>query len=775
MGQFGMGQAVRRKEDIRLITGTGQFTDDVSRAGQVYAAFLRSPHAHARIKSIDTAAAKAAPGVIAVFTYKEVAEDKLGTITAGFPMQNRDGTPSAMPPRTMLAGDRARCVGDPLALVIAETTDEAKDAVELIDVDYEPLPAVLDPAAAAAPGAPLLHDEAPGNVAVDWGFGDLAAVEAAFAKAAKVVALDLVINRIVVAAMEPRSVVGDYDPASGRYTAHLGTQGVHLMRDDLAEILGVEKDKVRVLTTDVGGGFGMKGANHPEHVLIPWAARRVGRPVKWTADRQESFLSDTQGRDQRVHVELALDSEGHFLGIRVNGYANVGAYLSKYSVAVPTFAGYRLLTGVYRIPAAYTNIKVMLTNSVWVDAYRGAGRPEVSYIVERTVDAAARAMGIAPDEIRRRNFIQPDAFPYTTPMYATYDSGDFPAAQAKALKAADWAGYPARRDASLKRGKRRGIGMAYYVEVTAPGPIEKADIRFTEDGRLVMGIGVGPSGQGHETAFAQIVEDKLGVPFDKVDLVFGDTDKLTQGGGTGGAKSLMLAGTALFDAADKIVAKGRKLAGHVLEAAEQDIQFADGTFTISGTDRAIHILDLAREARNAKALPEGVPSTLDDFGMSTSDSATFPNGCHICELEIDEETGVIEIASYTVVDDFGRLINPMIVEGQIHGGLAQGIGQAILENAVFDNDSGQFISGSFMDYAMPRASDMPNYSISWSHVPCTTNAMGIKGAGEAGSVGSMGATMNAVHDALAPLGVTRVDMPATPNAVWRAITAAKVA
>ncbi len=770
VGQFGIGQAVRRKEDVRFLTGAGQYSDDQNLPGQVYAYVLRSPHAHARILGIDTAAARKAPGVVGVFTGADVAN--LGRTRCAAPVMNRDGSNPVDPGRLPLAVDRARHVGDPVALIVAESLDQAKDAAELIEVSYDALPAVTHPAQALRPGAPQIWEEAPGNVSVDWGLGDEEAVKAAFAKAHRVVKLDLDITRIVVASIEARSVLADYDPASERFTIRMGTQGVFTARGVLAGVLGVRSKQIRILTGDVGGSFGMKGFAYPEHSLMPWAAREVGRPVKWTSDRQEAFLSDSHGREQQVHAELALDAEAKFLAIKVESLANMGAYLSLFSLLIPTLAGYRLLTGAYRIPAAFANVKGVFTNTVWVDAYRGAGRPETSYVVERLVDQAAQEAGISRDEIRRRNFIPQDAMPYETPMTVTYDSGDFQGLAEKALKQADWAGFETRRAEARKRGKLRGIGMASYLEVTANGPPEGADIKFKPDGRIQMGIGCGPSGQGHETAFAQILEDRLGLPLDRIDFVWGDSDVLTRGGGTGGAKTLMLAGTALVDASEKIIAKGRKLAGHFLEAAEVDIEFRDGVFAIGGTDRSISILDLASRAREASQLPEDVPNTLDEMGISTSDKNTFPNGCHVCELEIDEETGVIRICRYVSINDLGVVVNPMIVEGQIHGGIVQGMGQTLLEHAVYD-ESGQLLTGSFMDYGMPHADDVPSFEIGYHNVPCTTNALGIKGCGEAGSVGALPSVMNAVVDALSPLGITHIDMPASPRRVWQAIQQAR--
>ncbi len=774
MGQFGIGQAVRRKEDVRFVTGTGRYTDDIDRPNQAYAHFLRSPHAHARIRAVDLADARAVPGVIAIYTQADVAAAGLGVIHAAPLVKNRDGSDHANPGRTLLAGDVVRHVGDPVALVVAETRAAAEDAAERIVVDYDPLPAVVDAKAALAPGAPLVSDAVPGNLALDWALGNAAATDAAFASAAKVVAVDLFINRVVVASIEPRALIGEFDPDTERYTVHMGTQGVFGMRRTMAKNLKVPEERVRVVTPDVGGSFGMKGFDYPEYALVPWAARLIGRPVKWTSTRQEAFQSDTQGREQHVRAELALDAEARFLAIRCTTWANLGAYLSFYAPLIATVAGFRLLTGAYRIPAAYVHVKGALTHTNWIDAYRGAGRPEVSYIVERLVDAAAREVGLGPDEIRRRNFVPADAMPYATPVLAVFDSGDFRANLELALARSGWAGFEARRAAAKARGKLAGIGLSYYMEVTANGPQEAADIRFRDDGRVTMRIGCGPSGQGHETAFAQILEDRLGVPFEAVDFVFGDSDDLKQGSGTGGAKTLMLAGTALVDASEKIVAKGRKLAGHLLEAAEADIEFKDGTFSIAGTDRGIRILDLARRARAAEGLPPELAGGLDDTGHSTSSANTYPNGCHVCEVEVDPDTGATRVVRYTLVDDFGRVLNPLILEGQIHGGLMQGVGQALMEDAVFDPESGQLLSGSFMDYAMPRAGDAAEaIDIAYNNVPCTTNVLGIKGAGEAGTVGALGAVMNAVVDALAPLGIRHIDMPASPQRVWRAIQEAK--
>ena len=772
MGQFGIGQSVHRKEDDRFITGKGQYQDDINLANQAFAVFHRSPHANARILSIDVGAAKSMPGVLAIYTGADIEKAGLPPIACILPLKNRDGSGYNVPPRPLLATHQVRHVGDGIAMVVAETLAQARDASDAILVDYETLDAVIDPVFAATDSAPKVYDGL-SNVALDWVLGNEKATDEAFAKAAKVVSIDLNINRIVVASIEARGVLAEYDATEDRYTVYVGTQGVFAAKRMIAHHMGVSPDKVRVITGDVGGSFGMKGFDFPENSLVPFAARQLGRPVKWTSDRQEAFLSDTQGREAKAHAELALDANNHFTGIRVLSHANVGAYLSVYSLFIPTVAGFRLTTGAYRIPAAFVNVKCTLTNTVWIDAFRGAGRPECAYILERLVDKAGVETGLGPIEIRRRNFVTPADMPYDNGMMAVYDSGDFDATFNAALAQADWAGTAARRAEANKRGKLYGAGLSYYMEVTAAGPQEGADIKFKPDGRVHMGIGAGPSGQGHETAFAQILEDRLGVPFDKIDFVWGDSDQLTMGSGTGGAKTLMLAGTALFDVAEKIIDKGKKLAGHVLEAAVEDIEFADGTFTIAGTDRRINIMDLAAKARTLSDLPDDVPASLDDIGKSTSSASTYPNGSHIAEVEVDPETGTVKITRYSVIDDFGMVVNPMIVKGQAHGGIAQSIGQALMEDGVFDPETGQLLSGSFSDYAMPHADHFPRFIQDFNNVPCKGNVMGVKGAGEAGSVGCLPTIMNAVQDALRQAGVAHFDMPATPLRVWQALEAAK--
>jgi carbon-monoxide dehydrogenase large subunit len=775
MIKFGIGQSARRKEDERLLTGKGRYVDDFTLPGQAYAAFLRSPHAHAAIRRVDTTAAKRAPGVLAVYTGADFEASGLKRIKCFAPLKSRDGSALRDPSRPLLAVGRVMHVGDPVAIVVAETLAQAKDALEQIEVDYDALAALVDPERALEKDAPRIWDEIPDNTALDYELGDAKAVDAAFASAARVVRVRLPISRVAIASIEPRGVLAQYDAASERYTVYIGSQGVMGMRDQLAYTLGTKKEQVRVITADVGGSFGMKGFPFPENGMVPWAAKQLGRPVKWISERQEAFTSDTQGREQIARVEIALDKEHRFLAIRGDIVANMGAYLSGFSVFIPTLAGTRIFTGAYRIPAAHVRIRSVFTNTVWVDAYRGAGRPETAFTIESAVDAVAREVGIAPDELRRRNFVPPEAMPYTVPTApgVVYDSGEFAAAFALALERAAWSSFEARRAEAKARGRLRGIGLAYYLEVTAPGPRERTDVAFTADGRVRITVGTGASGQGHETSFAQVVADRLGVPFELIDCVSGDSDLLKQGGGTGGAKSMMLAGTSLLDASEKIVARGRNAAGHFLEAAATEIEFRDGRFTIVGTDRSIEILELAHRLGLAKQLPADVPATLDDFGMSTTDKSTYPNGCHVCELEVDPETGAVSIERYSLIDDFGALVNPLLLQGQIHGGIVQGAGQILLEQAAYDRDSGQLIAGSFMDYAMPRAADMPSFEIDFRNVPCRTNTLGLKGAGEAGTVGSLGAVANALSDALAQVGAGPVAMPATPYRVWQAIQTAR--
>ncbi|MFQ5985304.1 MAG: xanthine dehydrogenase family protein molybdopterin-binding subunit [Alphaproteobacteria bacterium] len=770
MRRFGKGQPVRRKEDQRFLTGRGRYTDDINLNHQAYAYVLRSPHAHARLAAIDAAEALAAPGVVAVFTGADVAADGLGTLPCAISLANRDGSPMVKPPRPVLARDRVRYVGDNVALVVADSPEGARDAAELVRVDYEPLAAVADPVAARSPGTPAVWDEAPDNVCFDWETGDRAACAAAFAKAHHRTRLELVNNRVVVNSIEPRVALGGYDPGDDRYTLYTGTQGVHSVRQVLAEFaLEVPENRVRVITPDVGGGFGMKGFVYPEYALVLWAAKKIGRPVKWTGERSDAFVSDTHGRDHVTHAELALDADGRFLGLKVSIVANMGAYLSDYGPEIPTESCTPTLAGVYTTPVIYAEVRGVFTNTVPVDAYRGAGRPEAAYVVERLVDTAAGELGLDPAELRRLNFVRPSAMPYTTPTGITYDSGDFEKTMDEATARADWAGIGARRKEAGARGKRRGIGMATYIEYAGGPPGDAAEIKFDPSGNATIFIGTQSTGQGHETVYAQLAAEALGVPFEDIRVVQGDTETVESGIGTGGSRSLQVGGHAVLEAADQIVAKGTRIAAHLMEAAEADIAFADGRFTIAGTDRSVGIAEVARAAFEPGRLPEGLEPGLDETGRHVPEAATFPMGCHICEVEIDEATGAVEIVAYTVVDDFGRVINPLLVAGQVHGGVVQGIGQALCEHCVYDKGSGQLLTGSFLDYCMPRADTVPAIDFNHLEFPCMTNELGVKGCGEAGAVAAPPAVINAVVDALHDLGVRHLDMPATPERVWRAM------
>src|SRR5216683_3831017 len=770
MKQFGIGQPVRRVEDRRLITGHGNYVDDINRPHQACAFMLRSPHAHARIGAIETAAALSTPGVLAVFTGEDLARDGTGTIPCLSALANRDGSPSVLPPYPAIARGRVRHVGNTVAMVVAESGAAARDAAELIAVDYEPLPAVVDTAHALDPGQPQVWDEAPGNLCFDWEIGDRAAVERAMAGARHRVAVELVNNRVVVNSMEPRGAIGEYDPGEDAYTLWSSTQGSHFIRNLLSEsIFKIPENRIRVVTPDVGGGFGMKLFLYPEQVLVLWAAKKLGRPVRWIPDRSDSFMTDTQGRDNLTRLDLALDEELRFLGLSVEITANMGAYLSNFAPEIPTFAGAVMYSAVYAIPAIHVAVKGVFTNTVPVDAYRGAGRPEAAYAVERLIEAAARRLGVAADELRRRNFISPAAMPHTTPLGLTYDSGDFARNLDDALAAADTGGFAARRAAARARGQYRGIGHAVYIEQSGFPPDEFAESRFDPSGTLTLLMGTQSSGQGHQTAYAQLAAEKLGLPLDKIRVLQGDTDAVGFGRGTGGSRSLPVGGAALAHAADKLIAKGRKIAAHLLEAAEADIAFDDGIFAIAGTDRTVAIDAVARAAFNPAQLPPGLEPGFAESGHFTPTTPTFPNGVHVCEIEIDPETGHIAILRYLVVDDFGVVINPLLLAGQVNGGVAQGIGQAMLERCVYDEGSGQLVTGTLTDYALPRADDLPALEFSYNVVPCKTNPLGVKGAGEAGAIGAPPALVNAVIDAVAELGVGNLDMPLTPERMWRAL------
>jgi carbon-monoxide dehydrogenase large subunit len=771
--KFGIGQPVPRTEDPVLVRGAGCYTDDLKLAGEAYAVMVRSRFAHGIIKRIDTTAARAMPGVLGAYTGADLAE--YGTLKCIVPFKNRDGTPMRMPPRPALPTDKVRFVGDPVAFVVAETPLQAKDAAEAVEIDIDPLPAVTTPKAAAAPDAPLLHEEAPGNIALDYHYGDADAVAAAFAKAAHITRVKLINSRVVVNAMEPRAALATYDGASGRYTLHVPTQGVFGMRGNIADILKVEPKQVRILTGHVGGSFGMKAAPFPEYVCVLHAARMLGRPVKWTDERSGSFVSDSHGRDHEVSAELALDVDGSFLAVRLTSLANFGAFLSQVAPMPSTLNAVRNVQSLYRTPLLEVSTKCVFTNTTHVSAYRGAGRPEGNYYMERLIDVAADEMEIDRIELRRRNQIKPRELPRKMASGSMYDSGDFPAVLKHALDVAEVKEFPRRKRESRKRGKVRGLGIGSYLECTAPPSKEMGGIRFEQDGTVTIITGTLDYGQGHAAPFAQVLSEKLGIPFERIRLIQGDSDELLAGGGTGGSKSIMHSGTAIVEAAGKVIEQGKQIASHVLEAAVSDIEFAQGRFVIAGTDRSVGIMELAEKLRSGINLPEGTPSTLDVRHVSEGPGgATFPNGCHVCEVELDPETGIIEVVKYASVNDFGTVINPTIVEGQLHGGVIQGIGQAVMEMTAYDDD-GQLLTGSFMDYALPRAADSPQVAVVHHPVPATTNVLGVKGCGEAGCAGSLTSVMNAIVDALSEFGIRHLDMPATPYRVWRAIQEARTA
>jgi aerobic carbon-monoxide dehydrogenase large subunit len=770
MAKFGVGQPVRRVEDQRFITGAGRYTDDIDLDGQAYIAVVRSPEAHARITSIDVDAAKTAPGVLAVVTGSEYVKTGGNALPCGIPMENRDGSQGRNRLRPVLCTDRVRHVGDNVAFVVAETVSQAKDAAELVAVDYQSLPVVADTETACEAGQPLVHDDVPNNLSFDWEYGDRAAVDAAFAKAARITRLRVINNRLVANAIEPRAAIAEYDGAVGAITLHTCTQGGWLLTDILASTLKIDSSKVRILTPDVGGGFGMKALFYPEYAMAAWASRLLGRPVKWTGERSETFLSDAMGRDHVTDAELALDADHRIIGLRVETTANMGAYSSLFGPFIPTGAALKVLPGVYDVKHLVYRVKGVLTNTTPVDAYRGAGRPESIYLMERLMDAAAREVGENRADFRRKNFIPSSAMPFKTAAGEIYDSGDFARVMDTALQEADWAGFPRRQAEAAARGVRRGIGMSYYIESTMGDPQEAAKIAFEDDGTVSVIVGTQSNGQGHETAYMQLVNDRLGIPFEHIRIVQGDTAKLKWGGGTGGSRSLTAEGMAIRDASDLVIERGKMFASLEFEAAVADIDFerSEGSFRVKGTDRAIGILELARNVRGMAPSFDAAPHGLDAEAMAKIDAWTFPNGCHVAEVEIDPDTGATRIVNYVAVDDFGVVVNPLLVAGQVHGGVVQGLGQALMEHAVYD-DSGQLLTGSFMDYAMPHAADMPSFRVSTVEVPCKNNPLGVKGCGEAGSVASPAAVINAIVDALADLGVRHIDMPATPQRVWQAI------
>lgn len=768
MAKFSTGQSALRVEDLRLLQGLGQYTADITLPSTLHAVVVRSPHAHARLRKIDTKAARAVPGVVAIYTAADLAAEGIGPLPCAVSLTNRDGSKSAEPPRRALVDEVARYVGDPVAVVAAETENAARDGAAAAAVDYEVLPSVTDLRHATDDVAPFVWPEIAHNICFDWEIGNRTEADAAFAKASHITRLEVVNNRVVVCSIEARAAISQYDSTSGRWMLWTSTQGGWLLKRQLGEVFATDPQRFHVITPDVGGGFGMKSFLYPEHVLVCFAARRLGKVVKWTSERSEAFVSDTHGRDNIAVGELALGSDGRFLGLRTRNVANMGAYLSTFAPYIPTYAGTWVLPSVYRFPTAYANVIGVFTNTVPVDAYRGAGRPESNYLLERLIDTAAYEIGIDRVTLRRKNMVPPSALPWSTSVGKVYDSGDFERVLEAALTKAEWTDFPTRKKESRGRGKARGIGLAYYLESTGGGPSERAEIRFSNEGFVDVYVGTQSTGQGHETAYIQLTAERLGVPADRIRVHQGDTDKIPEGGGTGGARSLYSEGQAILAATASVIEKGRQAASEALEAAVADIVFEDGRFTIAGTDRAIEILALAARQR-ARASAGKQTTLLDAAEIVTISAHTFPNGCHIAEVEIDPETGAINVLRYTVTDDFGKLVNPMIARGQVHGGVAQGIGQAAQEMTAYDAESGQLLSGSFLDYSLPRADDLPDIDVEFVEIPCKTNPLGVKGAGEAGAVGSAPAVMNAILDGLRDLGVTKLDMPATPERVWGAL------
>ena len=784
MATNGIGSSVKRKEDLRFITGSGRYTDDIHVPHEAYACFVRSPHAHATVDGIDISTAAAMPGVLGVFTGADIAAAGLGGLICGWMVKSKDGSPMKAGPHPILADGKVRYVGDHVAVAVAETFGEARDAAEAVEVSYGVLPATAD-VGKAHDSAAAIHADVPNNLVYDWELGDAAATDAAFAKADHVTKVEIVNNRLVPNAMEPRAAIGHYDFGTDSFTLYTTSQNPHVARLVISAFVGIAPEhKLTVVAPDVGGGFGSKIFIYAEECVALWASKKLRRPVKWTADRTEAFLSDAHGRDHMSVAEMAMDKDGHFLGLRVKTKANMGAYLSTFASCVPTYLYATLLAGQYKTPAIYANVMAYYTNTAPVDAYRGAGRPEATYVIETLVEECARDMGLDPAEIRRRNFIPKDAFPYQTPVALQYDTGDYEACMAKALELADYAAFPERRRQSEAKGKRRGVGFSAYIEACgiAPSAVvgslgagvglwESAKVRFSHTGKVQVLTGTHSHGQGHETTFAQLIAEKLGVAFEDVDVIHGDTSKTPVGMGTYGSRSLAVGGEALAKACDKVVAKGKKIAAHLLEASEADIVFKDGSFSVAGTDKAKSIGEIAFAALVPHNYPAGLEPGLEETSYYDPANFTYPSGVYICEVEVDPDSGVTEIQSFTAVDDFGNVVNPMIVEGQVHGGLAQGIGQALLENAVYD-ESGQLLSASYMDYTMPRADDLPMFAVHTTKgTPCTHNSLGVKGCGEAGAIGSPPAVMNAIADAI---GV-RVSMPATPEKVWRAMQKSNLA
>ena len=777
MGVEGIGASVTRKEDRRFITGKGRYVDDIKLQGMTHAHFIRSPHAHAKVKAIDASAAIEMPGVVGVLTGQQLVDDKIGNLICGWAVSSKDGTPMKMGAWPAMAPETVRFVGQAVAVVIAETKNQAKDAAEAVVVSYEELPAAADIRAAIKPGAPQLHPEAPGNVVYDWALGDEAAVTNAFSRAANVVSIELTNNRLVPNAMEPRAAIAEYDEAEEHFTLYTTSQNPHVARLVLSAFYNIAPEhKLRVVAPDVGGGFGSKIFIYPEEMVALWASKKVRRPVKWTGDRSEAFLTDAHGRDHLSKAEMAFDKDNKILGLRVKTHANFGAYMSLFSSSVPTYLYATLLSGQYNIPAIYAQVMGVYTNTTPVDAYRGAGRPEASFLIERLLETASRKLKVDPAELRRKNFIT--SFPHQTPVIMSYDIGDFGASLDASLKAIDYAGFPARKEKARKAGKLRGIGFSCYIEACGIAPSkavgglgagvglwESAEVRVNPVGTIEILTGSHSHGQGHETTFAQLVSDRLGISINQVQIVHGDTDKVQFGMGTYGSRSAAVGMSAIFKAMEKVEAKARKIAAHQLEASESDIVIENGEFKVAGTDKSIALPMIALAAYTAHNLPEGMEPGLKEGAFYDPTNFTFPAGAYICEVEVDPGTGKTDFINFVAADDFGRLINPMIVEGQVHGGLAQGIGQALLEGAVYDS-SGQLVTASFMDYTMPRADDLPSFKLSHTTTLCPGNPLGVKGCGEAGAIGASAAVINAITDAI---GHDRLEMPATPDRVWHAI------
>jgi carbon-monoxide dehydrogenase large subunit len=770
----GIGQPVRRREDFRLLTGKGCYSDDYKFPGQAYAVMVRSPHAHARIRSVDTRAAEAAPGVLAVITGRHMVENGLQAIPhsvgtrhpADITLENKDGSPPFIPPHFPMTSEEARHCGEIVAMAVATSLAAAKDAAELVAVDYAPLPGVSHSLTAVQQNAPLARGDANSNISIDAELGDPSATDAAFSKAAHIVRFETWVQRIAGVPMEPRAATGTYEPETGRYTLYAGIGGAVRPKQELAKILGVAEDKVRVVMHEVGGNFGTRGSFNPEFALVAWAARRVGRPVKWTCERSEAFLCDYQARDLAVEAELALDRDGNFLAMRGSNIANVGAYPISYG---PLAKGVEIMSSIYHVPAVHFRARAAITNTLPTRPYRSSGRPEVMFVMERLIDLAARQCGFDRLELRRRNLVPATAMPYRNPFGMVYDSGAYHQVMERVVGLGDWAGFPARRAEARARGKYRGIGISNYVDTATGTPRERAEVTVLPDGIVEVVVGTVSNGQGHETSFAQLIGEWLGVPIDAVRLVTGDTDRVSVGGGSHSGRALRLASIVMLNASRDIIAKGLQIASHVLEAAPADLEFADGRFRVKGTDRSVGIFEVAAAARQRNDLPDELRGPLAAESDETVNLASFPYGCHVCEVEVDPESGVVEIVRYTAVDDVGRAVNPLIVHGQIHGGITHGLGQALSEYCMYDRETGQLLSGSLLDYALPRADRLPLFTTELSEVPTPTHPLGIRPAGEGGTTPVLGVVVNAVVDALAEFGVTHIEMPLTPERVWLAI------